>query len=245
MYEALDIAEGLLQLDPVRTYPQRGAALVARLARARSFRLVTDDGSEHVGFVPEAGPEDVPDREAEPSASLNLRSGRVGLGTLHIYGQRGDGRLPPHDLRLARWGARMLARGMLYARRLAHEGGRRGGEQVGDALARAPLTRRERDVVGLLVAGCSTREIARRTHLTASTVNTYLKRIFSKIGVHSRVELVARMAGTEGRGEGHRDDLEDGTPGGPGGGPDANDADAEAPAGRVRGDADVGTHASF
>jgi DNA-binding CsgD family transcriptional regulator len=32
--------------------------------------------------------------------------------------------------------------------------------------------------------------------LTVSTVNTYLKRIFSKLGVHSRVELVARMAGT-------------------------------------------------
>ena len=60
------------------------------------------------------------------------------------------------------------------------------------------LLRRERDVVALLVAGSSTREIASRTGLTVATVNTYLKRIFSKLGVHSRVELVARMAGTDG-----------------------------------------------
>lgn len=48
----------------------------------------------------------------------------------------------------------------------------------------------------LLVGGASTREIAAETALTVSTVNTYLKRIFSKLGVHSRVELIARMAGT-------------------------------------------------
>lgn len=46
------------------------------------------------------------------------------------------------------------------------------------------------------MSGASTRDIAGRTGLTVSTVNTYLKRIFSKLGVHSRVELVARMAGT-------------------------------------------------
>ena len=44
--------------------------------------------------------------------------------------------------------------------------------------------------------GSSTRDIASETGLTISTVNTYLKRIFSKLGVHSRVELIARMAGT-------------------------------------------------
>ena len=42
----------------------------------------------------------------------------------------------------------------------------------------------------------NTREIASESGLTVSTVNTYLKRIFSKLGVHSRVELIARVAGT-------------------------------------------------
>ena len=42
-------------------------------------------------------------------------------------------------------------------------------------------------------------------------MHTYLKRIYSKLGVHSRVELVARMVGTVGSvpppaGHGHDDD---------------------------------------
>ena len=129
--------------------------------------------------------------------SLPLRNGRQVLGTIHLHLSEGTSKLSHNELRLARWGARILSRGMTYANRLASEGGRRGGEDVEETLARAPLTPRERDVVSLLVSGSSTRDIAARTGLTVATVNTYLKRIFSKLGVHSRVELVARMAGTD------------------------------------------------
>jgi DNA-binding NarL/FixJ family response regulator len=120
------------------------------------------------------------------------------LGTLHLLLADEASRLGAAELRTARWGARILARGMLYANRLAGEGRRRSAEDVVATLARAPLTPRERDVVQLLISGASTRDIAQRTTLTVATVNTYLKRIFSKLGVHSRVELVARMAGTDG-----------------------------------------------
>ena len=65
-------------------------------------------------------------------------------------------------------------------------------------LDRTPLTKREKEVVSLLVSGASTRQIAEQTGLTVATVHTYLKRIYSKLGVHSRVELVARMVGTVG-----------------------------------------------
>lgn len=116
---------------------------------------------------------------------------------LHLYTSDASHRLEENETRLARWGARVFARGLSYSERLATEGVRRSGETLSRALDRAPLTPRERDVVALLVAGSSTRDIAARTGLTVSTVNTYLKRIFSKLGVHSRVELVARMAGTE------------------------------------------------
>lgn len=189
MYDTLDLVEGLLQLDPVRTYPQRGATIVAKLGRASSYALELEGRDDTFASDP-------PPPAGEPALSIPLRAGRQVLGTLHLY-LEGDDRLPPHELRLARWGGRVLARGMAYARRLAAEGRRRSGEDVHDALARAPLTPRERDVVGLLVSGASTRDIAKRTGLTVATVNTYLKRIFSKLGVHSRVELVARMAGTD------------------------------------------------
>jgi len=48
------------------------------------------------------------------------------------------------------------------------------------------------------MSGASTRQIASETHLTVGTVHTYLKRIYPKLGVRSRVELVARMIGTDG-----------------------------------------------
>jgi DNA-binding CsgD family transcriptional regulator len=187
LFQILDIAEGLLQLDPVRTYPQRGAELVAKIVRTSSYRLERE-GQKTIETDP------LPD--TDPTVSLPLRHGRETLGTLHIWVPPSQGRLGDDEMRLLRWGARMVARGMGYANRLAVEGGRRAGEAVEATLKRAPLTPRERDVVSLLVSGASTREIASRTGLTVSTVNTYLKRIFSKLGVHSRVELVARMAGT-------------------------------------------------
>jgi DNA-binding CsgD family transcriptional regulator len=187
----MDIAEGLLHLDPVRTYPQRGASLVAKIAEVPGFRLKLDGEDEVIESDPK------PSDDAE-TLELPLRNGRQSIGTLTLHLPDGVDKLGQQELRMVRWGARVLARGLAYANRLASEGGRRSGESLQEALQRAPLTPRERDVVALLVAGSSTREIASRTGLTVATVNTYLKRIFSKLGVHSRVELVARMAGTDG-----------------------------------------------
>jgi two-component system nitrate/nitrite response regulator NarL len=52
------------------------------------------------------------------------------------------------------------------------------------------MTKRERDVVRLAVEGLSNREIARELGLTGHTVKNYLFRIFDKLGVSNRVELV-------------------------------------------------------
>lgn len=76
----------------------------------------------------------------------------------------------------------------------------------------ARLTARERDVVQLLVTGSSTAEIASSLELTIHTVNTYMKRIFVKLGVHSRVELVALWLGTRGRTDRERATSERGMP---------------------------------
>jgi DNA-binding NarL/FixJ family response regulator len=56
----------------------------------------------------------------------------------------------------------------------------------GDAL----LSARELDVVGCLAEGLTNREIAQRLTLTEHTVKNYLFRIFDKLGVSSRVEVV-------------------------------------------------------
>ena len=130
--------------------------------------------------------------------SLPLRHGRQVLGTIHLYLPEGSDKLDTTDLRLARWGARALARGLSYSSRMNRVGpeNRKRLVELADRLERTPLTKREKEVVTLLASGASTRAIAEQTKLTVATVHTYLKRIYSKLGVHSRVELVARMVGT-------------------------------------------------
>jgi two-component system, NarL family, nitrate/nitrite response regulator NarL len=52
------------------------------------------------------------------------------------------------------------------------------------------LSKREHDVVQCVAEGLSNREIAKRLKLTEHTVKNYLFRIFDKLGVSSRVEVV-------------------------------------------------------
>jgi len=54
----------------------------------------------------------------------------------------------------------------------------------------ARLTPRERDVVHLVAEGMRNQEIATKLNLSEHTVRNYLIRIFDKLGISSRVELV-------------------------------------------------------
>jgi two-component system, NarL family, nitrate/nitrite response regulator NarL len=59
-----------------------------------------------------------------------------------------------------------------------------------DTKVESRVTRREADVVRLAVEGLSNREIALQLALTEHTVKNYLFRVFDKLGVSNRVELV-------------------------------------------------------
>jgi two-component system nitrate/nitrite response regulator NarL len=59
-----------------------------------------------------------------------------------------------------------------------------------DSRGDAILSKREHDVVQCVAEGLSNREIASRLKLTEHTVKNYLFRIFDKLGVSSRVEVV-------------------------------------------------------
>ncbi|GAA3582802.1 response regulator transcription factor [Nonomuraea rosea] len=52
------------------------------------------------------------------------------------------------------------------------------------------LTEREREVVGAIVQGMSNEEIAAELFLSRATVKTYLSRLFLKLGVRDRTQLV-------------------------------------------------------
>jgi DNA-binding NarL/FixJ family response regulator len=69
---------------------------------------------------------------------------------------------------------------------------------LGTTAARAPaeqgtaaLTDREREVLGLLVEGCTNREIARRLYISEKTVSVHVSNILAKLGARSRTEAAA------------------------------------------------------
>lgn len=62
--------------------------------------------------------------------------------------------------------------------------------RVLNALGSSLLTPREEQVVALVAEGLGNREIARELKLSQHTIKKYLFRIFEKLGISSRVELV-------------------------------------------------------
>ena len=62
-----------------------------------------------------------------------------------------------------------------------------------DPFGRPTLTRREKQVLGLVVMGLSNAEIARRLHLSQSTVKCHLTSSFAKLEVSSRNEATALL----------------------------------------------------
>ena len=71
----------------------------------------------------------------------------------------------------------------------------RGGNQTipGDELSE--LSEREMEVLSRLAQGRLSKEIADELGISIHTVNTYLRRIYEKLHVHSRAEAVAKFAG--------------------------------------------------
>lgn len=62
------------------------------------------------------------------------------------------------------------------------------------------LTARERQVLRLLVAGASNKEVARRLAIRSNTVRTHVQNLLAKLRVHTRLEAVtlAMRGGLEG-----------------------------------------------
>ena len=174
-----EAAERLFELEPAETYVTRSIATIVSVTGAKGVRLRRDGRDVH---AERAGVGD--------GMTLVLKTAQGPLGTLHLYAADGTGHFAEEANRHARWLTKLFSHGVAVLPRLAKA---KGEVDVKALLDATPLTARERDVVGRLIAGASTRDIAEETQLTISTVNTYMKRIFAKLGVHSRVELLARV----------------------------------------------------
>jgi LuxR family maltose regulon positive regulatory protein len=55
-----------------------------------------------------------------------------------------------------------------------------------------PLTRREQEVLRLLVAGASNQDIANRLVISLATVKKHVSNLLGKLGVESRTQAIAR-----------------------------------------------------
>lgn len=125
--------------------------------------------------------------------ALRRARASVELGAaLRRAGKRGDAREPLREgLDLAhRCGARALA---TRAREELVAAGGRPRRQATTGID--ALTPRERQVAGLAAQGMSNREIAEALFVTLKTVEWHLRHAYEKVGVQSRRELGAAMAG--------------------------------------------------
>lgn len=59
------------------------------------------------------------------------------------------------------------------------------------------LTRREREVLGFLVSGCTTMEISKNLHITPATVRNHIHNLLAKLGVRSRLEAATLAIKTD------------------------------------------------
>jgi DNA-binding NarL/FixJ family response regulator len=63
--------------------------------------------------------------------------------------------------------------------------------------ASAKLTPREWETMRLVRLGLSDKEIGQRMQIETCTVNGFLKRIFPKLGMHTRRQAVQKLFGAE------------------------------------------------
>ena len=55
------------------------------------------------------------------------------------------------------------------------------------------LTNREKEILKLLIEGQSKKQIAEILNISLLTVDTHIKNIYSKLHVHSQVDLVSKV----------------------------------------------------
>jgi DNA-binding CsgD family transcriptional regulator len=168
--QELERARAALELTGSAVMISEPEALEARLNEAARRVLAQLQGGEERVYGLIASPPDAP---AGFSRSVDVELLGGGSGRLHGYSSR-----QPRE-----GGA------LVTVLELDRE---RPGRFAGPLIA---LTPREREVAALVVDGLGDREIAERLYLSHHTVSQYVKRIYRKLDVDSRVALTRLLLG--------------------------------------------------
>jgi DNA-binding CsgD family transcriptional regulator len=154
--------------------------LLAAAARCHGLIALAEDDLE----VAEAALEEAVAAGEEAKMPLELGRSLVVLGSV---------RRRSHEKRAARLALERALEifeqlgATVWAERARRELGRIGGR----AAPRAELSATEAQIVDLVIAGRSNKEVARSLHLSPKTVEWNLSKVYRKLGVRSRTELAA------------------------------------------------------
>jgi DNA-binding CsgD family transcriptional regulator len=167
--------------------PCRFPRIAAATGRAQLAESRGDQQAAHEAFRTAVALHDEVDRPLDKVETLLCYGGflrRAGL-PVEARGVLADA-LALAEASAAGWLGE-LARGEL---RVA--GGRRRRQNEPDR-----LTEQEQRVARIASTGATNIEIARQLHLSVSTIRTHLERIYAKLGIHSRRELIATARTTD------------------------------------------------
>lgn len=128
-----------------------------------------------------------------PSENEYLHIGRLGLPVMRDQGTYGDERIMKRRDGSLFW-CHVVGRALDRARPFAHAVWM--FEDISPRRRVAgELTAREREVAQHLVAGCTSKQIARHLELSPRTVEAHRARLMKKLGAATHGELVARLVG--------------------------------------------------
>lgn len=96
------------------------------------------------------------------------------------------------EIWIALLAAAFLGLGVWVGARLFQSKVEAGFELNAPALAQLGITRREHEVLGLLAAGLSNKDIARRLGLSPNTVKTHVAKVYEKLEAARRTDAVLR-----------------------------------------------------
>jgi DNA-binding NarL/FixJ family response regulator len=181
---------------------QDGRSVYSNPAADRLLRRLGSDGDdvaqahEVVPFVP---PHELA-RRLQATDPSNWNALRAASAPASATASATDGRRPHHLASVVRttWHDRpALCIALRPARRPAET--KPDGAAAAATAALSGLTRRERQVVDLIATGYSTLNAATVLGVSESTIRYFVKVIFRKTGVHSRVDLARLLSDPAGR----------------------------------------------
>jgi two-component system, NarL family, response regulator LiaR len=168
------------------------------LARYYNPQLVviaaSPEGIDAIGVVEQLA-ESAPDVGVvlvSASRDLELETRAVRAGAAGFLDRTAGGAAIAHGLKRASLGESVISREM--TRHLVERLRRTPEDGNGIRPVKSSLTDREWEILDLICTGSTTREMADGLFLSRETVNSHVKRILRKLGVHSRIDAIA-MAG--------------------------------------------------